>query len=180
MSGLDPIPEDNLAWDSYYTLYYDDNDVDDDFQNSVYTPPRMADYDPTTENENPALDIALDNDDDDDDTTPPPGPPGATSTPYYPGAAYHPGEEHEMTDLPQEQSGVVHGPGDTAWKALTFIFPNAKATEVEASHDPKSQRLVVKKNRCWSNSLLSLYNRKGNGPRKAKSKNPTSTQNLSR
>ena len=33
-------------------------------------------YDPTTENENPALDIALDNDDDDDDdTTPPPGTP---------------------------------------------------------------------------------------------------------
>ena len=145
MSAIEPIPEENLAWDSYYTLYYDDDDVDDDFQNSVYKPPRMADYDPTTENENPALDIALDNDDDDDDTTPPPGPPGATSTPYHPGAAYHPGEEHEMTNLPQEQSGVVHGPGDTAWKDLTFIFPNAKATEVEAYHDPKSQRLVVKK-----------------------------------
>ena len=84
MSGLDSIPEEDPVWDYYYRLYYDDED--EDFQNSVYTPPRMADYDPTTENENPALDIALDNDD--DDTTPPgtPGPPGAISTPYQPGA----------------------------------------------------------------------------------------------
>ena len=26
MSGLDPIPEKNLAWDYYYKLYYDDDD----------------------------------------------------------------------------------------------------------------------------------------------------------
>ena len=103
-------------------------------------------YDPTTENETPALDIALDNDDDDDaDTTPPPGTPGATSTPYQPGAAYHPGKEHEMTRFPQEQSGVVQGPGEPAWKALTHIFRDAKATEVEAYYDPKTKRLMVKK-----------------------------------
>ena len=102
-------------------------------------------YDPTTENENPALDIALDNDDDDDDTTLPPGTPGATSTPYPPGAAYHHVEEHEMTRLPQEETGVVEGPGESAWNALKGIFPNASATEVEAYLDPTSKRLMVKK-----------------------------------
>ena len=76
MSGLDPIPEEDLAWDYYYKLYYDDDDefVSPENQNYIYTTP-MAEggYDPTTENENPFLDIALDNDDDDDDdddTTP--------------------------------------------------------------------------------------------------------------
>ena len=144
MSTLEPIPEKNLAWDSYYILYYDDYD-DDENENYTYTTPRMADdYDPTTENKNPALDIALDNDDDDDDTTPPPGTPGATSTPYQPGATYHPGEEHEMTTLPQEQSGVVQGPGEPAWNALTHIYPNASATDLEAFYPPDSQRLKVK------------------------------------
>ena len=154
MSGLDPIPEENLAWDSYYTLYYDDDDVAYDFQNYTYTPPRMADdYDRTTENKNPTLDIALDN----DDTTPPPGTPGAASTPYQtdaastpyqPGATStpcHSGEAHEMSDMSQEQSGLVHGPGEPAWNALTFIFPNANATEVEAYYDPTSKRLAIKK-----------------------------------
>ena len=105
-------------------------------------------YNPTTENENPAIDISLDNDDDDDDNgmTPPgsPGTPGATSTPYQPGAAYHPGEEHEMTTLPQEQSGVVHGPGNLAWQSLTFIFEDPSATQLEAYFDPKTKRLMVK------------------------------------
>ena len=148
MSGFDPIPEENLAWDYYYKLYYDDDDefVPPENQNYIYTTP-MAEggYDPTTENENPALDIALDNDDDDDDTTPPPGTPGATSTPYPPGAAYHPGEEHEMTTFPQEQTGVVEGPGESAWTALKGIFPDVSATEVEAYMDPKSKRLMIKK-----------------------------------
>ena len=148
MSGLDPIPEKNLAWDYYYKLYYDDDDdefVPPENQNYIYTTP-MAEggYDPTTENENPALDIALDNDDDDDDdTTPPPGTPGATSTPYQPGAAYHPDEEHEMTRLPQEQRGVEEGPGEPAWNALTHIFPDASATELEASYST-TKRLMVK------------------------------------
>ena len=145
MSVLDTIPEEDLVWDYYYRLYYDD---DDDFQNTIYTTTKMEDGDRTTENENPALDIALDDDDDDDDTTPPPGTPGATSTPYPPGATstpYHQGESIEMSDMSQEQSGMVHDPGDSAWKALTFIFPDAKATEVETYIEPKSQRLVVKK-----------------------------------
>ena len=55
MSGLDPIPEENGAWEYYYKIYYDD---DDDFsppenQNYKYTTP-MAEggydpMDPTTE-----------------------------------------------------------------------------------------------------------------------------------
>ena len=104
------------------------------------------DYDPTTENENPGLDIALDNDDDDDDTTPPPGTPGATSTPYQPGAAstpYHTGERHEMTTLPQERSGVAQVPMPP-WEALTHIYPDASATDLEAFYPPGSQRLTVK------------------------------------
>ena len=166
MSGLDPIPEEDPVWDYYYRLYYDDED--DDFQNSVYTPPRMADYDPTTENENPALDIALDNDDDDDDTTPPgtPGPPGATSTPYQPGATstpYHPGEAHEMTNLPQEQSGMVHGPGEPAWNSLTYIYPNASATDLEAFYDPKAQRLKVKMAGAGKASYFLFTKQRGTG-----------------
>ena len=168
MSGLDPIPEEDPVWDYYYRLYYDDED--DDVQNSVYTPQRMADYDPTTENENPALDIALDNDDDDDDddTTPPgtPGPPGATSTPYQPGATstpHHPSEAHEMTNLPQEQSGMVHGPGEPAWNALTHIYPNASATELEAFYDPTSQRLKVKMTGAGKASYYLYTTQQGTG-----------------
>ena len=102
------------------------------------------DYDPTTENENPILDHTLDNDDDDDNTTPPPGTPGASSTPYQPGAAYHRGEEHEMTHLPTEQSETVHGPGEPARNALTLLYPDASATDLEAFMDPKTHRLRVK------------------------------------
>ena len=103
-------------------------------------------YDPTTENENPILDHTLDNDDDDDDTTAP-RTPGASSTPYHPGAPstpYHHDEEHEMTHLPQEQSEVVHGPGEPEWKALTHIFPDASATDLEAFIDPITKRLMVR------------------------------------
>ena len=105
-----------------------------------------GDYDPDRENENTALDQALDSDD--DATTPgAPGTPAAASTPYRPGATstpYHPGEEHEMTHLPQEQSGVVPAPGEPAWNSLTFIYPDAKATDLEAFMDPTTQRLKVK------------------------------------
>ena len=137
MSELEPIPEENMAWDYYYKLYYDD----DDSENTIYTPSVMdGDYDPDRDNENIDLDIALDSDD--DDTTP--GTPAAASTPYQPGAAYHPGEEHEMTNLPQEQTGLVHAPGEPAWNSLTFIYPDASATDLEAFYDPKTQRLKVK------------------------------------
>ena len=113
-------------------------------------------YDPTTENETPWEDHGIDHDDGDDawdnvdwnaplDPEDPEDPdrtqpfePGASSTPY------HEGEEHEMTNLPQEQTGMVHDPGEAAWKALTFIYPDAKATDLEAFYDPKTQRLKVK------------------------------------
>ena len=98
-------------------------------------------YDPTTENETPWEDHGIDHDDDDDTT---PGTPAAASTPYQPGATYHPGEEHEMTHLPQEQSGMAHAPGEPAWNSLTFIFPDANATNLEAFMDPTTQRLKVK------------------------------------
>ena len=108
----------------------------------------MTDVDRTTENENPALDIALDNDD--DDTAPPPGTPGATLTPnrpgatsrpYQPGAASTPsGEVFEMSNMSQEQSGLVPGPGEQAWKALTFIFPDANATAVDQSAALQQER----------------------------------------
>ena len=103
-----------------------------------------GDYDPDRENENTALDKALDNDD--DDTTP--GTPAAALTPYRPGATstpYHPGEAHEITNLPQKhQRGVVHTPGEPAWNALTYIYPDASATDLEAFYDPTTKRLKVK------------------------------------
>ena len=151
MSELDPIPEENMAWDTYYRLYYND-----DNENYTYTtPPNMAEggYDPTKENETSREDHGIDNDDDNEDFSRIltdeekeewQNAPGATSTPYRPGAAYHPGEEHEMTDLSQEQSGLVHTTGEVAWKALTFLFPDAKASEIEAFFDPKSKRLRIK------------------------------------
>ena len=89
-----------------------------------------------------ALDKAID--DDYDDTTPPPETAGATSAPYKPGAAYHSGEEHELSTLSQEQSGVVHGPGEPAWNALKGLYPDARATDLEAFIEPKTQRLKVK------------------------------------
>ena len=119
-------------------------------------------YDPTTENENPAVDIALDNDDD-DDTTPPPGTTGTTSTPYQPGAAYHPGEEHEMTNFQKKQSGVVHGPGNPAWKALTHIFHDASATELDAYIVPTTQRLVVKMAGAGKPSFYLFTTERGTG-----------------
>ena len=49
-----------------------------------------------------------------------------------------------MTTLPQEQSGMVHGPGEPAWNSLTFVSRDASATDLEAFYDPKTQRLKVK------------------------------------
>ena len=100
-------------------------------------------YDPTTENETPWEDHGIDHDDDDDDTTGP-GTPGAASTPYRPGARYHPDEEHEMSTLPTEDSGLVYGPEASAWNALTHLYPDAKATELEAFMNPATKRLKVK------------------------------------
>ena len=101
-------------------------------------------YDPTTENKTPWEDRVIDHDDDDDDTTGP-STPGAASTPYRPGSQYHPDEEHEMSTFPTEDSGLVHNPGDSAWKSLTYIYPDANATDLEAFIDPTTKRLKVKK-----------------------------------
>ena len=105
-------------------------------------------YDPTTENETPWEDHGIDHDDDDDDDddddTTGPGTPGAASTPYRPGVRYHPDEEHEMSTLPTEDSGLVHSPGEPAWNALTHLYPDVNATELEAFIDPKTQRLKIK------------------------------------
>ena len=109
-------------------------------------------YDPTTENKTPWEDHGIDHDDGDDDAwdnnvdwNAPLDPdrtqrfePGASSTPY------HEGEAHEMANLPQEQTGIIHGPGEAAWKALTFLYPDANATDLEAFFDPRTQKLKVK------------------------------------
>ena len=69
-----------------------------------------------------------------------------TTGPFTPGAAstpYHGGEEHEMSSLPQEQSGMEYNPGEPAWNALTYIYPDASATDLEAFIDPTTKRLKV-------------------------------------
>ena len=73
MSGLDPIPEENGAWDYYYKIYYDDDEDADDFlppenQNYKYTTPIAEggydSMDATTERDP----LIPDTGDDDDDT----------------------------------------------------------------------------------------------------------------
>ena len=121
----------------------------------------MAEYDPTTE-KTPLIPDTGDDDDDDDDAddnfdwntpvvldpddpeTTQPFTPGAASTPHQPGGPYHPDEEHEMSTFPTEDSGLVHGPGAPAWNSLTFLYPEANATELEAFYDPATKRLKVK------------------------------------
>ena len=128
MSGLDPIPEENLAWDYYYRLYYDDDDdefVPPENQNYKYTTP-MAEggYDPmdSTTEKDPLIPGTGDDDDDDDtdwDNTDlnqipaqdyqPPDDTDSTHNPFEPDAASTPaGEQIPMvtrTGLPQEQEG---------------------------------------------------------------------------
>ena len=110
--------------------------------------------DPTTEKD-PLIPKKGDDDDDDIDwNSPIPDPedpettqpftPGAASTPHQPGGPYHPDEEHEMSTLPTEDSGLVHGPGTLAWNSLTFLYPEANATELEAFYDPVTKRLKIK------------------------------------
>ena len=116
-----------------------------------------GDYDPTTE-KTPLIPKKGDDDDADDNfdweapievdpddpETTQPFTPGAASTPHQPGGPYHPDEEHEMSTFPTEDSGLVHNPGEAAWKSLTFIYPDANATELEAFIDPTTKRLKVK------------------------------------
>ena len=116
-----------------------------------------GDYEPTTE-KTPLIQKKGDDDDDDDNfdweapievdpddpETTQPFTPGAASTPHQPGVPYHPDEEHEMSTFPTEDSGLVHNPGEAAWKSLTFIYPDANATELEAFIDPTTKRLKIK------------------------------------
>ena len=133
MSGLDPIPEENMAWDSYYRLYYEDDDDENDPENNYTytTPPNMAEggYDPNDSATEKTPLIPDTGDDDDDDNTNPwddlskwqVGQDGDTleriptrdtdsTQPFEPGAASTPagGEQIPMvtrTRLPQEESG---------------------------------------------------------------------------
>ena len=110
-------------------------------------------------------DPSVDNDDDESNTTQP-FTPGASSTPYQPPGAsegpYHGGEEHEMSQLPQEQSGQDTDPlltGDeldqrlqqtrqgSAWADLLEMYPQANkhALQVEYQKDKQGNpRLLVK------------------------------------
>ena len=102
--------------------------------------------DPTTEKTPLIPDTGDDDDDDDNFDWEAPLEPDRTQ-PFEPGGAstpYHGGEEHEMSSLPTEDSGLVHNPGEPAWKSLTHIYPDAKATELEAFIDPTTKRLKVK------------------------------------
>ena len=104
----------------------------------------MAEYDPRDETTEKTHLFPKEGDDDDDPETTQPFTPMAASTPHQPGGPYHPDEEHEMSTFPTEDSGMVHNPGDAAWKSLTYIYPDAKATELEAFIDPVTKRLKVK------------------------------------
>ena len=122
----------------------------------------MADYDPTTANENTDLDRLLDQYDDDDDDdeevdTTRPFQPGAASTPA--GDPYHGGEEHELTDFGQEQSGasettpLLSPQANQAWAFTEAVYPDTDSTKLESffeevrNPDPNSTkklRLMIK------------------------------------
>ena len=107
-------------------------------------------------------DPAVGDDDDDESNTTQPFTPGAASTPYQPQGPYHGGEEHEMSQLPQEQSGQDTDPlltGDeldqrlqqtrqgSAWADLTEMYPqaNKEALEVDYQKDKQGNpRLLIK------------------------------------
>ena len=103
------------------------------------------------ENENTWLDRNIDHDGDDDDdeeevdrTTP--FVPGGSSTPY------HGGEQHEMSTMPSEQSGLdetvplLQQPQrEWVWNTLKSLYPDASSIDLEAYLDPKSKRLMIKK-----------------------------------
>ena len=146
MSVLEPLSEEDPVWDYYYRFYYDDDD-DDDFQNThVYlmtSPWEDINITDTADHTDPAL-----GDDDDESNTTPPFTPGAASTPY------HGGEEHEMSQLPQEQSGQDTDPlltGDeldqrlqqtrqgSAWADLTEMYPQANKAALEVDYQKDKQ-----------------------------------------
>ena len=52
---------------------------------------------------------------------------------------------NEPSYRPGERTTVSQGPGEAAWNALKGLFPDVRATDVEAYIDPKSKSLMVKK-----------------------------------
>ena len=126
----------------------------------VMEPPREdMDNTDTVDSTNPAAD------DDDESNTTQPSTPGATSTPQQQGASagpYHGGEEHEMSQFPQEQSGQDAEPllaGDeldqrlqqtrqgSAWADLKEMYPQANKSALEVSYQTDKQenpRLLAK------------------------------------
>ena len=101
-------------------------------------------------------------DDDDESNTTQPFTPEATSTPYQPPGPYHGGEEHEMSQLPQEQSGQDTDPlltGDeldqrlqqtrqgSAWADLLEMYPQANKDALQVDYQKDKQgnpRLLIK------------------------------------
>ena len=103
---------------------------------------------------------------DDESNTTQPFTPGASSTPYQPPGAsegpYHGGEEHEMSQLPQEQSGQDTDPlltGDeldqrlqqtrqgSAWADLLEMYPQANKDALQVDYQKDKQgnpRLLIK------------------------------------
>ena len=62
-----------------------------------------------------------------------------------------------MSTFPTEDSGLVHGPGAPAWNSLTFLYPEANATELEAFYDPATKRLKVKMAGSGKTSYLIIF-----------------------
>ena len=105
------------------------------------------------EETNPLLEHEEKKDDDDDDD-------GDTTNPFQPGGASTPGEEIPMTTMNREkekepstaETSFIEGSpisrvltsNEKAWESLTGIFPDAKATELEATYS-KTGKLQVKK-----------------------------------
>ena len=111
-------------------------------------------------------DPSVDDDDDDESNTTQPFTPGAASTPYQPPGAsegpYHGGEEHEMSQLPQEQSGQDTDPlltddeldqrlqqtrQGSAWADLLEMYPQANKDALRVDYQKDKQgnpRLLVK------------------------------------
>ena len=86
------------------------------------------------------LDLLLDNDEEEEETnTTQPFTPGAASTPA--GAPCHGGEEHEMTHIGPEQSGIsettplLSPEANQSWAFVKAVYPDADPTKLEAFYE---------------------------------------------
>ena len=161
MSSLDTIPEEDLVWDSYYRLYYDDED--DYFSNSIYTSPRTmeepTETTPLTQHtddaHNTGDDAGIDNQVIDWDTdisqVPAPNdyqPSGDTDStqPFEPGAASTPSGSEQIpmatrTRLPQESGPRIaetsfggEPTAHTAWSEIKGEFEMADENKLKARY----------------------------------------------